>query len=76
MSSHPGGLHVGGGITPENAALFLNAGASHVIVTSYVFRDGMLDEERLQKLVCKLCTRALICVMHAIDIAMQKIIFK
>lgn len=45
---------MGGGITPENAMLFLDAGASHVIVTSYVFRDGMLDEDRLQKLVYKL----------------------
>ena len=37
---YPGGLQVGGGITAENAAEYLAAGASHVIVTSYVFRDG------------------------------------
>ena len=41
LSAYPGGLQVGGGITPENAVEFLEAGASHVIVTSYVFRDGM-----------------------------------
>ena len=47
----PGGLQVGGGVTLDNAASYLDAGASHVIVTSYVFRDGRLDEERLQALV-------------------------
>ena len=38
-----GGLQVGGGVTPENAKAYLDAGASHVIVTSYVFRDGKID---------------------------------
>ena len=38
-------------MTAENAHEFLDAGASHVIVTSYVFRNGGLDEERLQRLV-------------------------
>ena len=47
----PGGLQVGGGVTLDNAARYLDAGASHVIVTSYVFREGRLDEERLQALV-------------------------
>ena len=51
LKAYPGGLQVGGGITPENATEFLGAGASHVIVTSYVFHDGLIDYERLQKLV-------------------------
>ncbi len=51
LRAYPGGLQVGGGITPENATKFLNAGASHVIVTSYVFRGGKIDRERLAKLV-------------------------
>ena len=51
LRAYPGGLHVGGGITAENAAQYLDAGASHVIVTSYVFREGMLDESRLNALV-------------------------
>jgi phosphoribosylformimino-5-aminoimidazole carboxamide ribotide isomerase len=46
----PGGLHVGGGIKLENAAGYLDAGASHVIVTSWIFRDGQLDAERLKTL--------------------------
>ena len=51
LRAYPGGMQAGGGITPENAAEFLDAGASHVIVTSYVFRDGEIYYERLQKLV-------------------------
>lgn len=51
LSAWPGGLQAGGGITPENAAQFLDAGASHVIVTSYVFRDGRINFENLHKLV-------------------------
>ena len=50
LGTYPGGMQVGGGITPENAADFLEAGASHVIVTSYVFKDGRIHFERLQKL--------------------------
>lgn len=47
---YPGGLQAGGGITPENAGRFLDAGASHVIVTSYVFSDGEIHFERLREL--------------------------
>lgn len=51
LSAFPDGLQVGGGITAENAGEFLNAGASHVIVTSYVFQGGRILEERLKELV-------------------------
>ena len=44
-------LKAGGGITPETADCFLEAGASHVIVTSYVFRDGELDRDHLDEMV-------------------------
>lgn len=44
-------MQIGGGINPDNAAEWLDAGASHVIVTSYIFQDGRLDEDRLQKMV-------------------------
>lgn len=47
LSRHPGLLQAGGGITADNAASFLDAGASHVIVTSYVFREGRIDYDRL-----------------------------
>ncbi len=51
LSAYPGGMHMGGGVHPDNARTFLDAGASHVIVTSYVFREGLIDEERLNRLV-------------------------
>ncbi len=50
LSAYPGGFQLGGGINDENAADFLEAGASHVIVTSFVFRDGVLDEKRLDRM--------------------------
>ena len=51
LRAFPGGMEVGGGITPDNAHDYLDAGASHVIVTSYVFRGGQVDVERLDRLV-------------------------
>jgi len=51
LEAFPGGLQVGGGITAENAGEFLEKGASHVIVTSYVFHGGVIDYERLRRLV-------------------------
>lgn len=51
LSAWPGGMQIGGAITAENGGWWLDHGASHVIVTSYVFRDGIIDEERLHKLV-------------------------
>ena len=51
LRAFPGGLQMGGGITPENAKTYLDAGASHVIVTSYVFREGVVDTARLEALV-------------------------
>ena len=50
LREYPGGLQLGGGITPDNALEFLEAGASHVIVTSYVFREGKIRYDRLEKL--------------------------
>ncbi len=50
LAAYPGGLQIGGGITAENAMEYIEAGASHVIVTSYVFRDGEISWENLRKL--------------------------
>ncbi len=50
LAAFPGGLQIGGGITAENAKLFLEAGADKVIVTSYVFSDGKINMEHLNKL--------------------------
>ena len=50
LQTFPGGFHIGGGITPQNAVAYLDAGASHVIVTSYVFSNGRIDLEKLKLL--------------------------
>ncbi|MGM9950968.1 MAG: phosphoribosylformimino-5-aminoimidazole carboxamide ribotide isomerase [Lysinibacillus sp.] len=54
LKAYPGGLQVGGGITADNAKQYIDAGASHVIVTSHIFHDGMLDMARLEELVRKI----------------------
>ena len=46
----PGGLMIGGGISADNAGEFLDAGASHVIVTSWVFREGHILYDRIRTL--------------------------
>lgn len=50
LDAYPGGLQVGGGINCDNALEWLEAGASHVILTSYIFADGELKQERLDKI--------------------------
>jgi phosphoribosylformimino-5-aminoimidazole carboxamide ribotide isomerase len=51
LRAYPGGLQLGGGVTPDNAMKYLDAGASHVIVTSYVFRSGTIDIANLRTIV-------------------------
>lgn len=50
LKAYPGGLQYGGGVDDKNAKDFIEAGASHVIVTSYVFNDGRVDYDALKKL--------------------------
>ncbi|PKL15594.1 MAG: phosphoribosylformimino-5-aminoimidazole carboxamide ribotide isomerase [Spirochaetae bacterium HGW-Spirochaetae-5] len=51
LKAYPGGLQIGGGISPDNAARYLDAGASHVIVTSYVFKNGLFSQDNLEKMI-------------------------
>ncbi len=60
LAAFPGGLHVGGGVTLDDAPRWLEAGASHVIVTSWVFRDGALDTDRLEALVAAIGRQRLV----------------
>jgi phosphoribosylformimino-5-aminoimidazole carboxamide ribotide isomerase len=60
LAAFPGGLHLGGGVNLANARTWLDAGASHVIVTSWVFRDGWLDRERLRELVAAIGKKRLV----------------
>ena len=50
LKAYPEGLQLGGGVNPQNAGVYLDAGASHVIVTSYVFRDGRISWEKLEEM--------------------------
>jgi phosphoribosylformimino-5-aminoimidazole carboxamide ribotide isomerase len=50
LKTWPGGLQLGGAVTVENAGDWLDAGAAAVIVTSWVFHDGQVDQKRLEHL--------------------------
>lgn len=50
LAEYPRGLQIGGGINASNAADYIEKGASHVIVTSYVFRDGKIQYDRLEEM--------------------------
>lgn len=50
LDTYRNGLMVGGGVNDENAGDLIDAGASHVIVTSFVFRDGAINMDNLKKL--------------------------
>lgn len=51
IRTYPGALQVGGGITADNAKEYVGNGADKVIVTSYVFKNGEIQYENLNKLV-------------------------
>ncbi|MDQ0343953.1 phosphoribosylformimino-5-aminoimidazole carboxamide ribotide isomerase [Lederbergia wuyishanensis] len=51
LNEYPEGLQIGGGITSDNANFYLENGASHVIVTSYIFENGELKKDRLNRIV-------------------------
>lgn len=51
LAAYPGGLQIGGGMHDENASFFLDKGASHIIVTSFVFKDGSINYDNLHKIV-------------------------
>lgn len=50
LEAYPGGLQVGGGVNAENAKWYIDRGASHVIVTSYIFKDGAFYLDHLKKI--------------------------
>ena len=50
LTAYPGGLHLGGGITDDNAARWLERSAGAVIATSFVFGSGQLQRDSLERL--------------------------
>lgn len=51
LAAYPGAMQIGGGINAENASGWIGAGASHVIVTSYIFADGRVHYDRLDQMI-------------------------
>jgi len=68
LEAFPGGMHAGGGITPVNAMRYLDAGASHVIVTSFVFKNGGINRDNLDVMVKTTGKRRLV-----LDLSCKKI---
>ena len=60
LAAYPDGLHLGGGITADNANGWLSKGAAAVIVTSYVFSDGELNRDHLEQLAREVGTGRLV----------------
>ena len=67
LTAYPGGLQLGGGINPDNARKYLSAGASQVIVTSYLIENGDLSQRRLAMLMDTLAPDELV-----IDLSCRK----
>ena len=51
LKAYPNGMQIGGGVTAINADDYIRAGATHVIVTSFVFKDGRVNYGNLKSLV-------------------------
>jgi phosphoribosylformimino-5-aminoimidazole carboxamide ribotide isomerase len=68
LAAWPGGMQVGGGITPDTARMWLDAGASHVIMTSHVFRNGAIDWDNLADAVKRMGRQRLV-----LDISCKKV---
>ena len=60
LAAWPNGMQLGGGIDLDNAVDWLEAGAAAVIVTSWVFHDGVVDKERLKALAKRTGTKRLV----------------
>ncbi len=67
LSAYPGGLQIGGGIHADNASSYLEKGASHVIITSYLFSDGKLHMDNLENIISRIGKEKLV-----IDLSCKK----
>jgi phosphoribosylformimino-5-aminoimidazole carboxamide ribotide isomerase len=60
LAAWPGGLQLGGGVTDQNARQWLDAGASQVIVTSYLFEGATFSRARLRQLSAVVAPKELV----------------
>ncbi len=51
LKAYPNHLQIGGGIDETNCQEWIDLGASHVIITSAVFKDGKVYWEKLKRVV-------------------------
>lgn len=68
LSTWPKGMQFGGGVTLDNAQSWLDAGASQVIVTSYLFEDDQFSWSKLEALVKQIGVDALV-----LDLSCRKV---
>jgi len=68
LLAFPGGLQLGGGVTPHNARRWLDLGASHVIVTSFLFEGDVFSERRLDQMLAVVSPQELV-----IDLSCRKV---
>ncbi|MDP6969790.1 MAG: phosphoribosylformimino-5-aminoimidazole carboxamide ribotide isomerase [Gammaproteobacteria bacterium] len=50
LAAWPNGLQYGGGVNADNAMDYIHSGASHIIVTSWLFEQGQFSWQRLAAL--------------------------
>lgn len=60
LKAFPQGMQIGGGLTPDNCQTYLEAGASHIIVTSYIFSEGVIHWDRLKDFAHKISPKRLV----------------
>lgn len=53
LNTFPGGMQVGGGINDSNYKEYLDNGASHIIVTSYIFEQGQVNLDKVKNISSK-----------------------
>jgi phosphoribosylformimino-5-aminoimidazole carboxamide ribotide isomerase len=68
LASWPKGMQFGGGVNLDNAQQWLDYGASHVIVTSYLFDNNQFSWEKLEALVARIGSQALV-----LDLSCRKV---
>ncbi len=67
LSAWPDGLQLGGGLNLDNGQQWIEKGASHLIVTSWLFSAGELDWERVRLLAKEIGSSRLV-----IDLSCRK----
>ena len=68
LQTFPQGLQIGGGVNPENGPLWMERGASGVILTSYLFEETTLQFSLLEKMAVAVGAENLIVDLSCIEV--------